>query len=53
MGAIIDVFFDENIPTILHALKDKGDERKLILEVAAHMSRNTIRTIAMDSTEGL
>ena len=53
MGAIVDVSFDENMPPILHALEVKGAERKLILEVAAHTSRNTVRTIAMDSTEGL
>jgi F0F1-type ATP synthase beta subunit len=53
MGAVVDVNFDEDLPPILHALEVVGHERKLILEVAAHLSRNSVRTIAMDSTDGL
>jgi F-type H+-transporting ATPase subunit beta len=53
MGAVVDVSFDEDMPPILHALEVVGHERKLILEVASHLSRNSVRTIAMDSTDGL
>lgn len=53
MGAVVDVHFDEDLPPILHALEVMGTERRLVLEVAAHLSRSSVRTIAMDSTDGL
>ncbi len=61
MGAVVDVQFDDHLPSILNALettnettksKDNPDGR-LVLEVAQHLGENTVRTIAMDATEGL
>ena len=53
MGAVVDVQFDNHLPEILNALETKNDGQKLILEVARHLGENTVRTIAMDSSEGL
>merc|ERR1712088_120611 len=53
IGAVVDVQFDEGLPEILNALTVVGREPKLILEVAQHLGVNTVRTIAMDGTEGL
>jgi F-type H+-transporting ATPase subunit beta len=53
IGAVVDVQFDEDLPPILNALEVAGRESKLILEVAQHLGENTVRTIAMDGTEGL
>ena len=53
MGAVVDVQFDNHLPEILNALETKNDGQKLILEVAQHLCENTVRTIAMDSSEGL
>merc|ERR1739847_93496 len=53
IGAVVDVRFDEGLPEILNALTVVGREPKLILEVAQHLGENTVRTIAMDGTEGL
>jgi F0F1-type ATP synthase beta subunit len=53
MGAVVDVHFDEDLPPIEHALEVVGHTRRLVLEVAAHLSRSSVRTIAMDSTDGL
>merc|ERR1712158_276821 len=53
IGAVVDVQFDEGLPGILNALTVVGREPKLILEVAQHLGENTVRTIAMDGTEGL
>merc|ERR1712055_58719 len=52
IGAVVDVQFDEGLPEILNALTVVGREPKLILEVAQHLGENTVRTIAMDGTEG-
>ncbi|MGB0343081.1 MAG: F0F1 ATP synthase subunit beta [Parvibaculales bacterium] len=53
IGAVVDVHFDGDLPEILNALEtDNGGER-LVLEVAQHLGERTVRTIAMDSTEGL
>jgi ATP synthase F1 beta subunit len=55
IGAVVDVKFDEKLPKILNALEVKvaaGSER-LVLEVAQHLGENTVRTIAMESTDGL
>jgi len=53
IGAVVDVQFDEGLPEILNALVVENREPKLILEVAQHLGENTVRTIAMDGTEGL
>ncbi|GMH66088.1 hypothetical protein TrRE_jg9478 [Triparma retinervis] len=53
IGAVVDVQFDEGLPKILNALEVKGAETRLVLEVAQHLGENTVRTIAMEATEGL
>ncbi len=53
LGAVVDVSFDEKLPQILDALVVKHEGKDLVLEVAQHLGENTVRTIAMDSTEGL
>merc|ERR1712013_34420 len=53
IGAVVDVQFDDGLPEILNALTVVGREPKPILEVAQHLGENTVRTIAMDGTEGL
>merc|ERR1712198_609739 len=53
IGAVVDVQFDEGLPEILNALRVENREPKLILEAAQHLGENTVRTIAMDGTEGL
>ncbi len=52
-GAVIDVHFEGQLPEILNALETKNHGNRLVLEVAQHLGENTVRTIAMDSTEGL
>jgi F0F1-type ATP synthase beta subunit len=55
IGAVVDVQFDESLPPIFNALEVdvvKGEPR-LVLEVAQHLGENTVRTIAMEATEGL
>ena len=52
-GAVVDVAFDGNLPEILNALETENGGNRLVLEVAQHLGENTVRTIAMDSTEGL
>jgi F0F1-type ATP synthase beta subunit len=52
-GAVVDVQFDEHLPEILNALETQNHGTRLVLEVAQHLGENTVRTIAMDSTEGL
>ncbi len=53
MGAVIDVHFEGDLPAILNALETDNQGNRLVLEVAQHLGENTVRTIAMDSTEGL
>merc|ERR1712100_66508 len=59
IGAVVDVQFDDELPAILNSLEVQGqvDETgapmRLVLEVAQHLGENTVRTIAMDTTEGL
>jgi len=53
IGAVVDVQFDDELPQILNALETDNNGNKLILEVAQHLGENTVRTIAMDATEGL
>ncbi|MEG6507973.1 F0F1 ATP synthase subunit beta [Methyloligella sp. 2.7D] len=52
-GAVVDVQFDDHLPAILNALETDNNGQRLVLEVAQHLGENTVRTIAMDSTEGL
>merc|ERR1711970_657194 len=52
IGAVVDVQFDEGLPEILNALTVTNREPKLVLEVAQRLGENTVRTIAMDGTEG-
>ncbi|MDP2206048.1 MAG: F0F1 ATP synthase subunit beta [Alphaproteobacteria bacterium] len=52
-GAVVDVQFEGNLPPILNALTVDNDGKTLVLEVAQHLGENTVRTIAMDATEGL
>ncbi|MBK1869052.1 F0F1 ATP synthase subunit beta [Aestuariivirga sp. YIM B02566] len=52
-GAVVDVQFDGHLPQILNALETMNGDVRLVLEVAQHLGENTVRTIAMDSTEGL
>src|SRR3982751_7099214 len=53
IGAVVDVSFPDNLPAILSALETDNNGTRLVLEVAQHLGENTVRTIAMDSTEGL
>ena len=53
VGPVIDVFFEENLPAMLSALKTQNNGSVLIMEVAQHLGENIVRCIAMDTTEGL
>jgi F-type H+-transporting ATPase subunit beta len=55
IGAVVDVEFDGHLPSILNALEtiNTASGARLVLEVAQHLGENTVRTIAMDATEGL
>ncbi len=53
IGAVVDVEFDGALPSILNALETDNQGNRLVLEVAQHLGQSTVRTIAMDSTEGL
>ncbi len=53
IGAVVDVEFEGELPAILNALETENNGSRLVLEVAQHLGENTVRTIAMDSTEGL
>ena len=53
IGAVVDVQFDEHLPSILNALETDNNGARLVLEVAQHLGESTVRAIAMDSTEGL
>ena len=53
IGAVVDVQFDDQLPEILNALNTDNNGRTLVLEVAQHLGENTVRTIAMDASEGL
>ena len=53
IGAVVDVQFEGELPAILNALETSNNGKKLILEVAQHLGESTVRTIAMDATEGL
>ncbi|MBH1943333.1 F0F1 ATP synthase subunit beta [Erythrobacter sp. YJ-T3-07] len=53
IGAVVDVHFEGELPAILTALETKNGDSTLVLEVAQHLGENTVRTIAMDGTDGL
>ncbi|WP_120499800.1 F0F1 ATP synthase subunit beta [Roseovarius sp. EL26] len=53
IGAVVDVQFSGDLPEILNALTTDNNGKKLVLEVAQHLGEGTVRTIAMDATEGL
>src|ERR1700720_2134210 len=53
IGAVVDVHFEGELPSILNALHVDNAGRTLVLEVAQHLGENTVRTIAMDTTDGL
>ena len=53
IGAVVDVQFDGHLPYILNALEVQDNDIRLVLEVSQHLGESTVRTIAMDATEGL
>jgi F-type H+/Na+-transporting ATPase subunit beta len=53
LGAVVDVQFAEHLPAILNALETDNQGNRLVLEVAQHLGEMTVRTVAMDSTDGL
>ena len=53
MGAVVDVKFDDELPQILNALEVENKGNRLVLEVAQHLGESQVRTIAMDTTDGL
>src|SRR5512146_120011 len=53
IGAVVDVQFETHLPAILNALETRNQGNRLVLEVAQHLGESTVRTIAMDSSEGL
>ena len=53
IGAVVDVQFEDGLPAILNALTTDNNGKQLVLEVSQHLGENTVRTIAMDATEGL
>src|SRR6516162_7893938 len=52
-GAVVDVQFEGHLPAILNSLETKNGGNRLVLEVAQHLGEATVRTIAMDTSEGL
>jgi F-type H+/Na+-transporting ATPase subunit beta len=53
IGAVVDVHFEGDLPPILNALETDNQGRRLVLEVAQHLGESTVRTVAMDLTDGL
>src|SRR5271156_3262256 len=53
IGAVVDVKFDGDLPAILNALETTNQGHRLVLEVAQQLGESTVRTVAMDTTEGL
>jgi len=53
IGAVVDVHFDDDLPPILNALETTNQGQRLVLEVAQQLGENTVRTVAMDTSEGL
>src|SRR5499433_2188370 len=53
IGAVVDVHFETHLPPILNALETQNQGQRLVLEVAQHLGEATVRTVAMDTSEGL
>src|SRR5262245_9794498 len=53
IGAVVDVQFEDHLPEILNALETDNGGKRLVLEVAQHLGESTVRTVAMDTSEGL
>ena len=53
IGAVVDVQFEGQLPAILNALECDNHGNRLVLEVALHLGESTVRTSAMDTTDGL
>ena len=53
LGAVVDIEFERELPAIMNALEVENNGTRLVLEVAQHLGETAVRTIAMDSTEGL
>src|SRR6202521_1604398 len=53
IGAVVDVQFEGELPAILNALETTNQGNRLVLEVAQHLGESTVRTVAMDTSEGL
>src|SRR5437588_618034 len=53
IGPVVDVHFEDHLPEILNALETTNNGKRLVLEVAQHLGESTVRTVAMDSSEGL
>src|SRR5438552_17896553 len=53
IGAVVDVQFDGELPAILNALETQNQGKRLVLEVAQHVGEWAVRSIPMDSSEGL
>ncbi len=53
IGAVVDVQFQDHLPAILNALETTNGGKRLVLEVAQHLGKSTVRTVAMDASEGL
>src|ERR1700743_3619099 len=53
IGAVVDVHFEGGLPPILNALETTNQGNRLVLEVAQQLGENTVRTVAMDTSEGL
>src|SRR5262249_58876092 len=53
IGAVVDVQFEGHLPAILNALETMNGDKRLVLEVAQHLGESTVRTVAMDISEGL
>src|SRR3954454_8326005 len=53
IGAVVDVQFEGHLPAILNAIETKNNGNRLVIAVAQHLGESTVRTVAMDTTEGL
>ena len=53
LGAVVDVQFEGELPPIMNALESQIGDLRLVLEVAQHLGESTVRTIAMDTTDGM
>src|SRR6201997_4759586 len=53
IGPVVDVHFQDHLPPILNALETENQGNRLVLEVAQHLGESTVRTVAMDSSDGL